>query len=138
MTNPISKQFLTFEQLNSMTKQELYDYCLIDGTMDSWEVDCTNEIVANIDKYGILKSFNGAPFNYIISKWVYTVETYLPVGKKLNARLLYSLENLIKQNKKECMATASAKKPTKYILDTCIKPLDFAFTAIEYADTLKQ
>ena len=61
-------RYLTAEQLNSLSTENLYDYCFIKGNKKDWELDFNKEICDNMDRYPLLSTLAGKPLGYILTK----------------------------------------------------------------------
>ena len=113
------KRYLTSEQLDSMSSEDINRYCFIDGDKKDWDDDFDNEICDNLEHYQLLKTLSGNPLGYIKAKIDYNMSSWLPEDKKLNPRLLYTLQSILSRNKIQVRNASLTGKPNSHIMDSC-------------------
>lgn len=112
-------RYLTAEQLNSLSTENLYDYCFIKGNKKDWELDFNKEICDNMDRYPLLSTLAGKPLGYILTKIDMTMSPWIPEGRKLNPKLIYSLQTLIAKNPSQVRDSALTGKANAFISASC-------------------
>lgn len=112
-------EYYTPVQLESMTSEQLYKYCFISGNKEDWDEDFNNEILKNIGHYQILKSLSGEPLSYIKTKISFKMQNWIPEGKKLNPKLLYTLQAILMRNNVETRNSALTGKANAHVSDSC-------------------
>ncbi|MBE5741638.1 MAG: hypothetical protein E7351_03850 [Clostridiales bacterium] len=115
-----SRQYYRFDKLYSLSSQELHQYCFIDGSKDDWEKDFNDEILDNEKIYadGLL-SLEGVPLNYILSRIGNNILPWIPSDKKLNAKILYTLNTILITKKDKVRDAALTQQATKHIKESC-------------------
>ena len=115
-----ANRYLSADQLNSMSSEEVYNYCFINGNKEDWDTDFNAEICDNIERYDILKTLSGEPLGYIKTKIDMIMLKWVPDGKKLNPKLLYTLQTILERNKAQVRNVALTGKANSYISKSCI------------------
>ena len=112
-------KYLSADQLRAMTSEEVYNYCFVDGRKEEWDTDYNDEIVNNIEQYGILQSLSGEPLGFIKTKIDMIMSEWIPNGKKLNPKLVYTLQTILAQNKAQVRNVALTGRANSYISKSC-------------------
>ena len=115
----LQNKYLTADQLNSLSSEQIYNYCFIDGQKEEWETDYDDEIINNIEKYSILKTLSGEPLGFIKTKIDMTMSEWIPEGKKLNPKLVYTLQSILAKNPAQVRNVALTGKANFYIVKSC-------------------
>lgn len=114
-------RYLTEFQLNAMSDAEIYKYCFVPGKKEEWDVDFNREISDNLERYNILKTLSGKPLSYIKTKIYYNMSTWLPEGKKLNPKLLFTLQSILSKNLVEVRNASLTGISNPHLSQSCIK-----------------
>ena len=116
----LQNKYFTADQLRSLSSENVYNYCFIDGAKEEWDTDYDAEIINNIDNYGILKSLSGEPLGFIKTKIDMIMSEWIPEGKKLNPKLVYTLQSILAKNPAQVRNVALTGKANSYISKSCI------------------
>lgn len=128
----LTKRFLTADELSNLSESDLYKYCFIAGEKEDWETDFNEEIVDNIEKYGLLKTLSGVPLSYIKTKINIIMSNWLPEGTKLNPRLVYSLQSILAKDEKQTRQASLTGTANAHISDSCVALTTIINKAFEY------
>lgn len=116
----LQNKYLTAEQLNALSSENVYNYCFIDGQKQEWENDYDDEIINNLNNYPILQSLSGEPLGFIKTKIDMIMSQWIPEGKKLNPKLVYTLQSILAKNPAQVRNVALTGKANSYISKSCI------------------
>ncbi len=114
-------RYLTAKELNAMSNENIYKYCFVRGSKTDWDTDFNDEICNNIEKYDLLKTLSGDPLSYIKTKIDYNMSNWIPVGKKLNPKLLYTLQTIIETDRVSVRNASLTGKINNHIADSCTR-----------------
>ena len=126
-----TNRYLTAEQLNAMSNEDINKYCFINGNRTEWETDFNDEICDNIDRYELLKTLSGRPLSYIKTKIAYNLLNWLPEGKKLNPKLLFTLQSILAKNKVEVRNASLKGTANQHISTSCTNLTEIINKAFE-------
>lgn len=116
----LQNKYLTADQLRALSSEQVYDYCFIDGRKEDWETDYDDEIINNLSNYPILQSLSGQPLGYIKTKIDMIMSQWIPAGKKLNPKLVYTLQSILEKNPAQVRNVALTGNANLFISRTCI------------------
>ena len=128
-----SRSFLTADELKSLSSEEVYRYCFINGNKADWDSDFNKEIVNNISNYELLKTLSGEPLSFIKTKLSMILSRWIPTGTKLNPRLLFTLQDILSQDEPQVRDSSLTGKPNDHIRQSCIKLTLIINKAFEYS-----
>lgn len=117
----LRNRYFTVEQLNAMSSEDLNAYCFIPGDKADWDVEFNQEICDNIEKYEILKTLSGEPLGYIKTKIDFILAPWIPDGRKLNPKLLYTLQSILAKNPAQTRNAALTGKTNAFVIKSCLK-----------------
>lgn len=120
VNNVLKDKYLTIDTLKALPKDKLTEYCLIDGDAKDWSVDINAEI-EDKEMYKNLRSLFGRTLDYMAQKIFNTCSPWLPENKKLNPKLLFTLQSILEKDKVNLMTVATTGKANKYILDSTLE-----------------
>lgn len=115
----ISNRYLTADELMSLSSANVYSYCFINGSKEEWSSDFYSEICDNIERYDSMQSLSGEPLGYIKTRINMNMSKWIPEGKKLNPKLIYTLQTILERNPAQLRTLALTGKATAYLSKCC-------------------
>ena len=115
----LSNRYLTADELEALSSKDVYSYCFIDGKKSEWSQDYYSEICDNIDRYDSMQTLSGEPLGYIKTRIYINMSKWIPEGKKLNPKLIYTLQTILERNKAQLRNLALTGKANVYLSKCC-------------------
>lgn len=120
VNNVLKDRYLTIDALKALPKDKLTEYCLIDGKVNDWSNDINTEIESK-EIYKNLRSLLGRNLDYMAQKIFNTCSPWLPENKKLNPRLLFTLQSVLEKDKANLIKVATTGKASPYIMESVLE-----------------
>ena len=118
--NPnLSNRYLSADELEAMSSKDVYSYCFISGNKSEWSHDYFSELCDNIDRYDSMQTLSGEPLGYIKTRIYMNMSKWIPEGKKLNPKLIYTLQTILERNKTQLRNVALTGKANAYLSKCC-------------------
>ena len=116
---PLKDRYFTADQLAQLSAETLHKYCFIDGDVEEWDDDFNNELYSDEVRYKMMLALFGQPLSYLQTRIYMTVSPWLAEGKKLNPKLLYTLQSILMKNPTATRTAALTGKANKFLVDSC-------------------
>ena len=134
----LKDRYFTAEQLKAMSSADINRYCFIPGSKSDWTNDFNAEVVNNIQNYDLLKTLSGKPLSYVMKKFEYNLFKWIPNGKKLNPKILYTLQSILETNIVEVRNASLTGTANSFISSSCTKLTEIINKAFECSPGLEQ